>query len=252
MSPNISNKSIYIIFIMSINIVSMVCFYQPILNKEVKDPIFIYRDYMDEEESSGYVKLDIKQFYDSFYSPQFLFPRLYNQPLDVREKRISNYCDSANYVPFQKFKKMYQTLSLGRFVMKLRLCLKEETNPFDKIRVCCKTNLGSNNDTFIKCLDTSLESTQKSCMNKCFEKFINSYKDIFDEDHKDFLYTFDDKKRKKNGEKTLKLFNTTTNLEDRYYEFDDDNMVIYTVFFQGNNNIVIKRVSMTQNIILTA
>jgi len=41
-------------------------------------------------------------------------------------------------------------------------------------------------------------------------------------------------------------------LEDRYYEFDDDNMVIYTVFFQGNNNIVIKRVSMTQNIILTA
>ncbi|XP_026811108.1 uncharacterized protein LOC113552423 [Rhopalosiphum maidis] len=215
MTPNISNKSIYIIFIMSINIVSVVCVYKPILKETEKVPIFLlYSNYVDDKNMP--------------------VPYYYEEPLDVRKNKIRKYCNDGNYVTFTKFKKMYETFSLGSLIVKFKFCLQSETNPFEKIKYCCKNKTKNNDDQFISCLDQSLEPTQKTEMDNCFEKFMQKYRDIFGEDQIDFHYTFSIPQEI--GKDTFKLFNTVTNLAEYNNTIKGVSIEIFPVFYKAIKN----------------
>uniref|UniRef100_A0A2S2NTV9 Uncharacterized protein n=2 Tax=Schizaphis graminum TaxID=13262 RepID=A0A2S2NTV9_SCHGA len=127
---------------------------------------------------------------------------------------------------------MYEIISFGRLIMTFRLCLKSESNPIEKISHCCQTNVRSNKDNlFLSCLDKNLESSQKTDSYKCFEAFKNSYENIFGYDQNlDFYYSFDEHSI---GRDTYKLFNTTTNLASHHYEFQGDNIKMFSEFFEA-------------------
>ncbi|XP_025209061.1 uncharacterized protein LOC112604307 [Melanaphis sacchari] len=198
MTSNISNKSImYIIIFISINIVSIKCLYQPISIKtfHTDETHLLYINYLNEENKLKLSKLNLEQYYSSYYNPQFKFPRN-NESYDSWKNQIELFCKNE-YVPFEKFKKMHEIASLGKLVRTFRTCLKFESNPLEMIRYCCM-NSAATKIVFADCLER-LEANQKKVLQDCFDTFITSIIQILDTD-KNVQYLTEDEYKTNNIE----------------------------------------------------
>ncbi|XP_050053538.1 uncharacterized protein LOC114131530 isoform X2 [Aphis gossypii] len=122
MAPNIFNKSVYIIFIISINIVSMVCInYDPIEisysgSRSGREKYYLYINYLDNTKTEDTKKLNFEQFYISVFNSTYKFSH-YIINTKKLEDEITEFCFADDkFIPFYKFneEEQRQTRSTGK------------------------------------------------------------------------------------------------------------------------------------------
>eukprot|EP00102_Acyrthosiphon_pisum_P020880 XP_016658090.1 PREDICTED: uncharacterized protein LOC100568758 isoform X2 [Acyrthosiphon pisum] len=222
MTPYISHKSTFIIFIICINIVSVCLLYQPI--KE--DPItinqqkFMYLNYLkalnELTDHPNLEKLDVDQYYNSYYT----MPEVKNENnYDYWKERQINYCNEE-YVRQSHFETTYYVGEFGTFMNNLRECLKD-SYVFKILKYCCHPNRITTEKP-VECLGV-LEEGGRNEVTKCFEPFKNEVSKLFGKKPENLKYTYNLEFTKTNlGKRAEIAFGIVTDQEEPNELCDED------------------------------
>ncbi|KAE9544992.1 hypothetical protein AGLY_000535 [Aphis glycines] len=143
-------------------------------SRENIDKYYLYTDYLDNQTTEYSEKLDFQQFYNSVFISHYI-------DSENLKNEISTFCMADNkFIPFLKFKTIYQIMSLGRHARKFRNCITL-TN-IDKIVTTLKSvyaNEHMNAADRAKQINNLLESQHKNQLTECLGEFKQLVKKIF-------------------------------------------------------------------------
>ncbi|XP_060867024.1 uncharacterized protein LOC132942532 isoform X2 [Metopolophium dirhodum] len=181
MALYISHRSTFIIFIISINIVSVVCLlYEPIKENPVieNQQKFTYFNYLKaQNEFPDMEKLDVDQYYYTYYNETYwTLPDPHNKSYHSWKNRQTLYCDNE-YVSRSHFETTYHIAALGNILNNLRKCLNR-TNVFEVLNLCCGLNRTSTEEP-VNCLALLDARNQREEATGCFEPFKTEVLDLF-------------------------------------------------------------------------